>query len=151
MDARPGTYALILRADAVRRVRVGRLGELVLEPGFYAYVGSALGPGGVSARVRRHRRSRNVHWHVDSLRDVATLVEVWYAHDPARREHAWAEALLAQPGATCPLPGFGASDCRCASHLAFFRSRPSMAGLRRALGPGGASVRLARGAEPRRR
>ena len=39
----PGTYALVIAAKANRLVRVGRLGTLRLRPGFYVYVGSALG------------------------------------------------------------------------------------------------------------
>ena len=40
-----------------------------LEPGLYAYVGSAWGPGGLVARVGRHMRGRfkKPKWHVDWL------------------------------------------------------------------------------------
>ena len=54
MNAQPGSYALILQADRRRTVRIGRLGQLAVEPGCYVYVGSALGPGGVRARVGHH-------------------------------------------------------------------------------------------------
>ena len=51
MNAQPGSYALLLQADRRRTVRIGWLGQLTVEPGCYVYVGSALGPGGVRARV----------------------------------------------------------------------------------------------------
>lgn len=126
VEPRPGTYALVLsvREDGV--VRIGRLGTLPLHHGFYVYVGSALGRGGVRARLAHHlRMSSSPHWHIDYLRPHATLEEVWYCHDGATWEHQWARCLGTQPGASIPLAGFGASDCGCDSHLCFFQSRPS--------------------------
>jgi Uri superfamily endonuclease len=55
-EPRPGTYALLLSSAADGVIRVGRLGDLRLQPGFYVYVGSALGPGGVRARLAHHMR-----------------------------------------------------------------------------------------------
>jgi Uri superfamily endonuclease len=132
MERDPGTYALVLRSSTRQRVRVGSLGELRVRPGFYVYVGSAFGPGGVRARVRRHSRGgRRAHWHVDHLRRIVDVDEVWYSHDPARREHAWAALLETAPGASVPLPRFGASDCACDSHLFFFETSPSLSRFRR--------------------
>ena len=54
MNAQPGSYALILQADRRQTVRIGRLGQLTVEPGCYVYVGSALGPGGVRAQGGHH-------------------------------------------------------------------------------------------------
>jgi len=98
-----------------------------LQPGFYVYVGSALGPGGVRARVAHHQgRSVRPHWHIDHLRRHTQLDQVWCCYDTARHEHAWAYAMNATPGASIPLVGFGSSDCHCASHLYFFKSRPHL-------------------------
>ena len=83
MERFPGTYVLILWSRGVHRIRIGRLGELLTRPGFYVYVGSAFGPGGVRARVARHRRGcSRPHWHIDYLRSRTRLEEVWYSHDP---------------------------------------------------------------------
>jgi len=41
-----GTYILILTLNKSRKIYIGRLGEFTFEYGYYAYVGSALGPGG---------------------------------------------------------------------------------------------------------
>ncbi len=130
----PGTYALLLRCRRPARVVVGRLAVLRARAGFYLYVGSALGPGGVGARVRHHaRRAARPRWHIDELRARTRLVEVWHAHDARRREHAWATIAARLPGASVPLAGFGSSDCRCAAHLFFFETRPSVAAFRRRL------------------
>lgn len=126
MTSSPGTYALVLASPMKRRVRVRRLGELSMLPGFYIYVGSAMGPGGVRARVGRHRSgARRRHWHVDYLRSATRLEDVWFTHDPTRREHDWAAIVSEDMGGVPPLLGFGASDCDCGSHLFYFRGRPS--------------------------
>jgi len=129
--AEPGTYALLLRADTAQRLEIGALGTMTVRPGAYVYVGSAFGPGGVRARVRRHARDDGArHWHVDFLRAVTRLEAVWYTHDPTRRECVWATGLRRRPDAAVPLGGFGASDCDCRSHLVVLPSPPSLASFR---------------------
>ena len=128
MRHEPGTYALILRAQTEPTIPVGRLGVMTVRPGWYVYVGSAFGPGGVKGRVGHHTRPQTKpHWHIDYLRQVAPLVEVWYTHDPNRHEHTWASLFPQLPDATIPLPRFGASDCTCLSHLFHFPTAPSFA------------------------
>lgn len=137
-DDRPGSYALLFALAEDRRLSVGALGPIDLEAGFHLYLGSALGPGGVRARVQRHvRGSGRPHWHVDSLRAVAAVSEVWFRHDPARRECGWAAAAREIPGFAGEIPGFGASDCGCRSHLLRFARRPGANELSRRLGEGG--------------
>lgn len=127
----PGTYALVLSASSYQEVGIGRLGVLAVRPGFYVYVGSALGPGGLAARVGRHsRRNKRLRWHVDYLRTVAEVEEVWYANGKAHQECRWAQILGRRPGACVPLARFGASDCRCPSHLLFFPLPPSFTAFR---------------------
>ncbi len=132
MNSHPGTYALILRAMHQQDVQIGRLDRLSARPGFYVYVGSAFGPGGVRARVRHHAKiSECPHWHIDYLRQTAELKQVWYTHDPVHREHSWAAVFGNMRGASIPLPGFGASDCTCVSHLYFFQRQPLLKNFRR--------------------
>ncbi|MBI2087521.1 MAG: GIY-YIG nuclease family protein [Deltaproteobacteria bacterium] len=134
MSSQPGTYALILRASRGRVIQVGQLALLTIRQGSYVYVGSAFGPGGLRGRVRHHLRlARRPHWHVDYLRRILRLNEVWYSHDPRRREHLWAALLRETPGCSVPARRFGASDCQCESHLFFFDSPPSIDAFRRRL------------------
>ena len=134
LDARPGTYALVLSPSAEQRIRIGKLGQLDVRPGFYVYVGSAFGPGGLTARIRRHqRKTKKLRWHVDYLTAVISIAEVWYTRDTARRECQWAEVLSKMRGAAVPLIGFGSSDCACRTHLWFFPIRPSRSGFCRRL------------------
>jgi Uri superfamily endonuclease len=131
MTSRPGTYALVLECKTDARLRVGRLGPLHLQAGSYVYVGSAFGTGGLAARIRHHQRiAARPHWHIDYLRAVCELVEVWFTDDPARREPVWARAMAGLPGASVPLAGFGSSDCDCAAHLFTFNRVPSIRAFR---------------------
>ncbi len=100
---------------------------MLVKPGFYIYVGSAFGPGGLRGRLFHHlSRVESPHWHIDYLRPVTNLVEVWITEDQQKREHEWARALAAGQVAFIPLPRFGASDCRCPAHLFFLPLQPSL-------------------------
>jgi Uri superfamily endonuclease len=135
--ARPGTYVLVLSSRSTDLIQIGRLGALQLQSGFYVYVGSALGPGGVRARLAHHLKlSRRPHWHIDYLRAHTSVEEVWYRLDTRRLEHIRAEHIRLTEGAVVPLVGFGSTDCRCESHLFFFQQRPSRERFRQVLGKG---------------
>ncbi len=124
----PGTYALILRNDSVKIVTVGQLGPLELRPGWYVYVGSAQGPGGLAARVGRHMRpEKKRRWHIDYVRPHVELREAWFTLGSEKIECQWANAFAEMPKAELPFPRFGASDCRCAAHLIWLPRRPSFA------------------------
>ena len=123
---KPGTYALILVSSSQEIIQIGRLGLLRLKPGYYIYIGSAFGPGGLKARISHHRRiSKHPRWHVDYLRTVTYLHGVWYTYDPIHREHQWVKAMFRMKNASIPLEGFGSSDCSCKSHLIFKHTFPS--------------------------
>ena len=110
----PGSYALLIELESPTAIDVGRLGSIEFRAGWYAYVGSAL--GGVSARVGRHlRQHKNLHWHVDYLLQEARLSEVTWALSEERMECRIAECLRRYGFSS--VKGFGASDCRCPSHL----------------------------------
>lgn len=134
IDRASGTYALFLQTGTSESEPVGKLGWIAIRPGYYAYVGSALGPGGLQARIARHLDpSRPIHWHIDYLKRATRAVEVWYVVDPVRREHAWATALASLRNASTPVPGFGSSDCSCLAHLFHFPTKPMLANFKRAL------------------
>lgn len=134
MLTKPGTYALIMTCGSNRQLDVGKLGQLRIQPGFYVYVGSAFGPGGLKARIAHHTRvAVRPHWHIDYLRSILHLKAVWYTVDAEPYEHRWAEILGGLKGATLPLAGFGASDCSCTSHLFAFKVQPSIRSFRRKL------------------
>jgi Uri superfamily endonuclease len=120
----PGTYALIIELPNARAIQIGRLGRFHFPAGAYHYVGSALGPGGLAGRLNRHLRSasatvqdRKRHWHIDYLWPEASIEAILYTLQKESREHDWASIAGRLPGAAAPAARFGASDCRCESHL----------------------------------
>jgi Uri superfamily endonuclease len=120
-----GTYALVLRAGRKKRVQVGRLGKLLVQPGFYIYIGSAFGPGGLKARLNHHLKpAAKPHWHIDYLRRNAQIIEIWYTTDPLRRERDWVLSMEKLPATAMIFPGFGASDSHDVSHLFLSRDKP---------------------------
>jgi Uri superfamily endonuclease len=132
---RPGTYVLILWLAVPKTITCGKAGCFRFPAGWYAYVGSAHGPGGLAARLARHLRGTDrPHWHIDYLRSESQPVEIWYTLAPTREECAWSEALLALSGAHPPVPGFGASDCRCSTHLVHLDYQPDHLAFARVVG-----------------
>jgi Uri superfamily endonuclease len=125
LSAGKGTYLLLARFDRTTEIAVGRLGRAVLARGWYAYAGSALGPGGIRARVARHiSPTKRLHWHIDYLLEESELDRIWAVEYASRLECAWADAVCQMSGARIAVPRFGASDCRCPGHLAYFSERP---------------------------
>ncbi len=120
-----GRLALVVLAGLIHASwNIGRLGDLVVQPGCYVYVGSAMGSGGLAARVGRHVRTDHcTHWHIDYLRRAARVDAIVYAAGEDR-ECAWADVALRAPGAVIPLRGFGSSDCGCPAHLVYTPERP---------------------------
>ncbi|MEC8871909.1 MAG: GIY-YIG nuclease family protein [Pseudomonadota bacterium] len=134
MPSSAGTYAIVMRAQDRQQLQIGRLGGVQLSKGWYVYVGSAFGPGGLAARVSRHLRCHKTrHWHIDHLIWATTVREVWYSQRQRDLEHCWAQAALDQPAAQNLLRGFGASDCQCLSHLVRFPTREAVKTLFNAL------------------
>jgi Uri superfamily endonuclease len=133
-DAEPGTYALLLKLDKQEKITIGKLGTFDFPMGYYLYAGSALGPGGLRARLARYRRGsqsssqsssgKKLHWHIDYLLQRAQLLEVWSAASEERLECKWGKVARRLSGAQVLVPGFGSSDCRCPAHLIYFSARP---------------------------
>ncbi len=137
---------MLLKLERRERITVGKLGTFDFPAGYYLYVGSALGPGGLRARLARYRRgsegsseansdraSEKRHWHIDYLLQRAQLVEVWGVVSTERLECQWGQVASGLPGARVPVRGFGSSDCRCPAHLIYFSARPGRRQFERAL------------------
>jgi Uri superfamily endonuclease len=91
LTPQPGTYAIFVPCDEQRVIQVGRLGRLELRPGLFIYVGSALGRGGLRARLRRHLRPKErLHWHIDYLLRVLRPLWIEWVCSERKLEHAWA-------------------------------------------------------------
>ena len=124
----PGTYIVILRCDAGQTIRIGARGPLELKRGWYLYVGSALGPGGLRSRLGRHLSGTGrPRWHIDYVRRATDPCTAWLCVGNEHAEHHWANALASTPGIVPVVPGLGASDCSCATHVFYTQARPNIA------------------------
>ncbi len=131
-----GTYLLIMYLDqALADLRIGQLGRFDFAAGYYLYVGSAFGPGGVPARLAYHARQQKerLRWHIDYLRAHTRIAETWSLIAPLRLERSWAAALSLVPALSVPAPRFGASDDDGLSHLFYTPRRPPTRLLTQAL------------------
>jgi Uri superfamily endonuclease len=118
-----GCYLLILSLDSSQTIPVGRRGPVHFAAGCYAYVGSAL--SGLEARVARHMRdNKRLHWHIDYLLVMARLERVIWAQVSRKVECQLARFMASHFSS---IPDFGASDCRCPSHLFWSRQRAGLA------------------------
>jgi Uri superfamily endonuclease len=118
-----GTYALLLELQQETEIEVGHLARILFPAGHYIYVGSALGPGGLAARLARHlRHKKRYFWHIDYFLQQARVVDIHTERSGTRLECAWARIVRDMPGTRVVAFGFGASDCNCPSHLFFLGS-----------------------------
>ncbi|MHC4712149.1 MAG: DUF123 domain-containing protein [Planctomycetota bacterium] len=99
-----------------KRIRVGALGRLCFAPGFWVYTGSAR--RALRRRVLRHiGKQKKRRWHIDYLLPPGRVIAV-RAFEAGKVSECRAHCLLASRFAEGPA-GFGSSDCRCRSHLAY--------------------------------
>jgi Uri superfamily endonuclease len=113
-----GAYVLVIELEADLTLQNKRFAGITLAKGTYLYCGSANGPGGIAARVKRHcKQDKKPHWHVDELTSDRAGKVVSMLVVPGGNE-CELRAALHEPASQVPVPGFGSSDCReCASHL----------------------------------
>lgn len=108
-----GLYILILALPHSATISTRRR-AFALEPGFYAYVGSAM--NSLEARIARHLSpDKKRHWHIDYLIEHTIVRYVLSAESDADLECLLAGGLAD----AAVVSGFGCSDCRCRSHLFF--------------------------------
>jgi Uri superfamily endonuclease len=114
-----GSYILLAELATGKDILVGKLGYVSFPKAFYAYVGSAM--NGLRARLVRHlREEKKLHWHIDYLLKEAKIKEIILCQAEERIECSLAQALAEEFQS---IPRFGASDCKCRSHLYFVHGR----------------------------
>lgn len=114
---------VVLKSEQVKTIQVGKLAPLNICKGYYVYIGSALGPGGVTARLKHHIKiSKRPHWHLDYLRAETGFYEAYGLYSPERKECEWAQLTAMAEAVSEPMYGFGSTDCQCSTHLFYFSS-----------------------------
>lgn len=120
-----GTYILVLRLANATDLTIGKLGHFHFRKGYYLYVGSAFGPGGLAARLKHHLSvSPKPRWHLDYLRPATRVTDIRISKENERAEHIWAEQLSLMENFSIPISGFGSSDCTCLAHLFHSTKKP---------------------------
>lgn len=116
-----GAYLLVLQNPREQYITVGSLGRTLFREGYYVYAGS--GKNNVFTRISRHRGiQRKKHWHIDYIkRDIKIITDIPFVTGDDI-ECSLGAKMAALGGE--PVPGFGSSDCRCLSHLTWFREPP---------------------------
>ena len=108
-----GSYALIAELNKGSKIKVGKLGLINFNKGYYIYVGSAL--NGLEARINRHlRKNKKIYWHIDYLLKKAKVKEVFYKKGLKKEECVLAKEMGKH---FMSVKDFGCSDCKCRSHL----------------------------------
>jgi endonuclease-3 len=121
-----GSYTLLVKLSETSTIEVGSLGEIEFRKGFYAYNGSAFGPGGLK-RVERHREKsqegNGPHWHIDYLlvQENSEMVEVF--RNGSDHECELSQRMTEKFG---KVRDFGCSDCNCDSHLFYSQERKDL-------------------------
>jgi sugar fermentation stimulation protein A len=117
-----GNYLILLELPEKTAAAVGALGTMTFAPGWYVYAGSAR--KNLSQRINRHLRKirKQKHWHIDYLTPFAKTIKALPIMSYRNLECALARSLGELGGRA--VPGFGSSDCRCGSHLYYFKEPP---------------------------
>ncbi len=114
-------YILILHNNKKVTKKIGKLGDFIFLPGYYLYIGSA--KKNLDKRIERHiRKEKKLHWHIDYLTTDFYMIKVVAFSNVVFSECELAQSIKEEFDLIEPIKGFGASDCRCNTHL-FFKNR----------------------------
>lgn len=112
---------LNLRQDIV--IDIGAVGRHSFQKGNYVYVGSAM--KGLAGRISRHlRREKKFHWHIDYILSEARITGIYIFPNAAKQDECRLAKKIEEIADQMPVEKFGSSDCRCKTHLFFFKKDP---------------------------
>jgi len=101
---------------------VGSLGFVRFPHGVYAYVGSA--QNNVDARIMRHfKKDKALRWHIDYLLSSDRVKPLYAVVFELPKEYECRIARFLHESGLRGIKNFGASDCRCMSHLFNIRNQ----------------------------
>ena len=127
-----GSYILVIFVQRNVDLIIGALGKITFKKGFYLYVGSAMGHSGATTlvnRVKRHissSKNKKIHWHIDYLLNDknASICCIYLIPSLQDFECLIANELLSVSDDY--INNFGSSDCKCKSHLLYFKNFKSL-------------------------
>ena len=117
-----GTYLLILFLDKDKEIKYG-VNKSFFRKGHYVYVGSAM--NNLEKRIARHKsKHKKMHWHIDYFLKYGKIKKVITIAAAKKNECVIATKVSKLSDGS--VKGFGCSDCRCKSHLFYFRKMPGL-------------------------
>ncbi|MFX1376272.1 MAG: DUF123 domain-containing protein [Promethearchaeota archaeon] len=122
-----GSYILVIYIPKNIEIIIGALGRILFNVGYYLYVGSGMGINGSATlenRVKRHllpSNNKKIHWHIDYLlnNENSFIIKIYIIPSLVRLECIIAAEIDAYSEKN--VKDFGSSDCRCNSHLFYFK------------------------------
>lgn len=116
-----GSYCLIINIKKDTEIKIGRkLGIINFKKGCYVYVGSAMNC--LESRVKRHLSdNKKKHWHIDYLllNKNSEIEKVYTKESGEKLECEIAKKIIENEES---IADFGCSDCKCHSHLIYFKN-----------------------------
>lgn len=116
-----GSYCLIINIKKDTEIKIGRkLGIINFKKGCYVYVGSAMNC--LESRVKRHLSdNKKKHWHIDYLllNKNSEIEKVYTKESCEKLECEIAKKIIENEES---IADFGCSDCKCHSHLIYFKN-----------------------------
>jgi N-glycosylase/DNA lyase len=116
-----GIYCLIAYLGKPMEIDIARLGKVKFRKGYYCYIGSAM--TNLEKRIKRHySKDKKRYWHIDYFLEHAKLLG-FRSLEMTNREECWlAEQIRKMSDGE--VRRFGCTDCRCGSHLQYFKRNP---------------------------
>lgn len=116
-----GVYCLIIWLISNQKIKIGKLGKIDFKRGFYCYVGSGL--NNLEKRIERHLgKGKKKRWHIDYFLQTGKIIAVKKIETSKKLECLLGKKIMKI--ANSNIKGFGCSDCKCKSHLYYFKSNP---------------------------
>lgn len=115
-----GCYALLLHLRESKDITVGALGQISFKSGYYVYVGRA--KRNLSQRISRHiNGTGKTRWHIDYLRCHSEIAGI---HTTESLDECSLAVEIGAMREAKTIRRFGSGDCRCPSHLFYFKELP---------------------------
>jgi Uri superfamily endonuclease len=123
LDAKKGSYCIIMRLKYDKKIRIGKLGVFDFPEGFYVYVGSAM--KNLEQRILRHYSAlKKKKWHVDYFLESAEIIKFIVFPSNKKQECKITKILL--DDGTIIAEKFGSTDCKCKTHLIYFVTKKEL-------------------------
>lgn len=118
-----GNYLLLIEVKKSFEITVGKLGKIHFLPGYYIYIGS--GKRNLVQRVQRHLRKRKkIKWHIDYLLSETKVKIIKSFLIKTTENYECNISYKIKNISDNSINNFGSSDCKCKSHLFYFKNNP---------------------------